>query len=45
MVIYYIGITLMLDMIFVAMQNDLNIVVRFLADVTTCGNLEALRKW
>ena len=45
MAIYYIGITLMLDMIFVAMQNDLNIVVRFLADVTTCRNLEALRKW
>ena len=45
MAIYYIGITPMLDMIFVATQNNLNIVVGFLAGVTTCGNLEALRKW
>ena len=45
MAIYAIGITPMLDMMLVAMQNDHNKMVGFADDVTASGNLEALRRW
>ena len=45
MAIYAIGITPMLDMMLVAMQNDHNKMLGFADDVTTSGNLEALRRW
>ena len=45
MAIYAIGITPMLDMMLVAMQNDQNKMVGFADDVTASGNLEALRRW
>ena len=45
MVIYTIGITPMLDMMLIAMQNDHNKMVGSADDVTAFGNLEALRRW
>ena len=45
MATYATGITPMLDMMLVAMQNDHNKIVGFADYVTASGNLEALRRW
>ena len=45
MAIYFIGITIMLNMMLTAMQHDHNKMVGFADDVTASGNFEALRRW
>ena len=45
MAIYAIGITPMLDITLVAMQNDRNRMMGFGDDVNTSGNLQAPRRW
>ena len=45
MAVYAIGITPLMDLLIVAMENDHNKMVGFADDITAAGDLDSLKKW